>query len=115
MQAVLVVPLILSRRSSFAATPSRLRHERGVYTVARLMPSFAAQKLMETSLFWNRPAGGDLLTDHHTAFMNLQRAAPVHTGDLYLQTSPRGSGRSNAARVGADLVHRRLAGAAPSR
>ena len=89
MQAVLVVPLLLIPQILLCGqTEPAAGMSAPVYAVARLMPSFAAQKLMETSFFWSRPVSGEVLSDHHTAFTNLNRAAPVRTGEVYQETAP---------------------------
>lgn len=89
MQAVLVVPLILIPQILFCGyTLPASRMSDGVYLVARVMPSFASEKLMETSLFWDQPLAGDLLSDHLPALKNLQRAAPAHLNQFYTEPRP---------------------------
>jgi ABC-type multidrug transport system ATPase subunit len=58
MQAVLVVPLILIPQILFSGfTVKAHLMSPAVRAVARVMPTFAAQRLVDTSFFWNQQVG----------------------------------------------------------
>jgi ABC-type multidrug transport system ATPase subunit len=58
MQAVLVVPLILIPQILFSGfTVKAHLMSPAVRTVARAMPTFAAQRMVDTSFFWNAQVG----------------------------------------------------------
>ena len=74
MQAVMVVPLVLIPQilfSGFVVSADEMTN--AVYYPTQLFPSYAAQTLMDQSIFWRQPiAGGDLTQRHSTALNNLE-------------------------------------------
>ena len=69
MQAVMVVPLVLIPQILFSGLVVETNQMSSpvVYTVTRLMPSYAAQTMMDVSAFIDRPVTGDLYDIHKKA------------------------------------------------
>ncbi len=91
MQAVMIVPLILIPLiifSGYTIKPSELKDASPkVFAIARLMPTFSAQTVMDTSFLWQRALEGDLMSDHGESIRNLRTIDPDYessgTGDTY--------------------------------
>ena len=89
MQAVMFVPLILIPQilfSGYTVAPGDMT--KSVLAISRLMPTFSAQTVMDTSFLWQREAKGDILSDHHQAFVNLDPEHEIATGDVYDRGRP---------------------------
>ena len=94
MQAVMVVPLILIPQillSGRVVDVRTMKDRPGVIYLARLVPSFASQRMMDLSYFWNQPltqprptatnprATRNLPTERNKAFTNLKESDPRYT------------------------------------
>jgi len=91
MQAVLAVPLILIPFILFSGqTPaaSELRSRPVVFTIARFMPSFAAQRCMDLSFFWHRRIDAETTDGHEIAYRNLPADCKVENGEVFTDGSP---------------------------
>ena len=89
MQAVMFVPLILIPQilfSGYTVAPGDMTAS--VLAVSRLTPTFSAQTVMDTSFLWMRKAQGDILSDHHQAFLNLDPDHEITTGQVYDRGRP---------------------------
>ncbi len=89
MQAVLVVPLILIPQilfSGFTVPANEMRPS--VFGVSQPMPTFAAQRVMDTSFLWRKKIARDTLSDHWTSFRNLNRDGSMKTGEVFAQSRP---------------------------
>lgn len=91
MQAVLAVPLILIPfilLSGQTPAASEFRSRPLVSAVAGVMPSFAAQRCMDLSFFWNRRIDADAIEGHEIAYRNLPEDSKVATGETFADASP---------------------------
>jgi ABC-type multidrug transport system ATPase subunit/pSer/pThr/pTyr-binding forkhead associated (FHA) protein len=110
MQAVMIVPLILIPQIIFSGhpvPPTEMRstyieklEKRGVDSeeaakrtspvlmVSRLMPTFCAQTMMDTSFLWNREIEGELMSKHGQSYRNLDPERDFATGDVFTRTRP---------------------------
>ncbi len=94
MQAVMIVPLILIPQillSGRVVDVRTMKDRPGVIYLARMVPSYAAQRMMDISYFWNQPlaqprptptnprATRNLTTEHNKAFTNLKESDPRYT------------------------------------
>jgi hypothetical protein len=52
------------------------------------MPTFAAQTTMDTSFLWEKKIARSTLSDHWTAFRNLNRDERLKTGEVYRDPNP---------------------------
>lgn len=93
LQAVMLVPLVLIPQILFSGfTPPAGDMKDGPYYVSRVMPSAAAQSVMDVSLFWGQKIGGSLRVDYPSAFSNLNRGKSLKNGQVF--------GNGGAARWG---------------
>ena len=89
MQAVLIVPLVLIPQILLSGHPvPAMDMKQPVYTVARVIPAFASQTLMDQSFLWKKKITHDTLSDHWTSFRNISRQIHLHTGEVYTETEP---------------------------
>ena len=89
MQAVMIVPLVLIPQILFSGFTVEVRDmEPRVLFVSRLMPTFAAETLMDTSFLWQQRVAGDLISDHAKPVSNLRARGYVKTGAIYQTASP---------------------------
>ncbi len=89
LQAVLIVPLLLIPLILFSGyTVPAADMKPRVYHISRLMPSFAAQRVMDLSFLWHREVSRQVLSDHMTAMRNLKKATDIRTGDIYRNAGP---------------------------
>ena len=89
MQAVMFVPLILIPQivfSGFTVAPADM--SKSALTVSRLMPTFSAQTVMDTSFLWKKELGGELMRDHRQSYSNLVPDRDLSTGDVYDRGGP---------------------------
>jgi ABC-type multidrug transport system ATPase subunit len=88
MQAVLVVPLVLIPQilfSGYTVKPHAMTVP--VRAVARAMPTFASQRLVDTSLFWNQPVG-IRSRDYYTSMQSLHLDVQFKTSDTFSNPVP---------------------------
>ncbi|MEI9897914.1 MAG: ABC transporter permease [Chthoniobacter sp.] len=90
MQAVMFVPLIPHPADSFFRYNGGLeRHEpQRAFRQAASRPTFCAQTVMDTSFLWQRELSGDLISDHHQSYRNLDPNREFSTGDIYNKSAP---------------------------
>jgi hypothetical protein len=91
MQAVLAVPLILIPfilLSGQTPAASELRSRPVISSLAAIMPSFAAQRCMDLSFFWDRRIDADTTEGHEIAYRNLPAESKVENGQVYTDASP---------------------------
>ena len=89
MQAVMIVPLVLIPQILFSGFTVEVRDmEPRVLFVSRLMPTFAAETVMDTSFLWQQKVAGDLISDHPKPVSNLRARGYVKTGAIYQAASP---------------------------
>ncbi len=89
MQAVMIVPLVLIPQILFSGFTVEVRDmEPRVLFVSRLMPTFAAETVMDTSFLWQQKVAGDLISDHPIPVSNLRARGYVKTGAIYQAASP---------------------------
>ena len=92
MQAVMIVPLILIPLivfSGYTVTPAEMKDASPkVLTVAKLMPTFSAQTVVDTSFLWQRELEGELMRDHGQSLRNLDPERELSTGDTYDRAKP---------------------------
>ncbi|HSI12988.1 MAG TPA: FHA domain-containing protein [Chthoniobacter sp.] len=89
MQAVMFVPLILIPQilfSGYTVASSDMKHT--VLFVSRLTPTFCAQTVMDTSFLWQQTLSGDLISDHHQSYRNLDPNREFSTGDVFTKSRP---------------------------
>ncbi|EDY18338.1 FHA modulated ABC efflux pump with fused ATPase and integral membrane subunits [Chthoniobacter flavus Ellin428] len=89
MQAVMFVPLILIPQilfSGYTVASTDMSHK--VLLVSRLTPTFCAQTVMDTSFLWQRELSGELISDHHQSYRNLDPNREFSTGDVYNKFHP---------------------------
>jgi ABC transport system ATP-binding/permease protein len=84
LQAVMVVPLVLIPQILFSGfIPPAGEMKAGPFVVSRLMPSAAAQNVMDTSLFWQKTISGAMRVDYPSAFSNLNRDKSLKNGQVF--------------------------------
>jgi len=89
MQAVMFVPLILIPQILFSGyTVASTDMSRAVLKVSRLTPTFCAQTVMDTSFLWQRELSGELISDHHQSYRNLDPNRDFSTGDVFNKKRP---------------------------
>ena len=89
LQAVMLVPLVLIPQILFSGfMPPAGDMKSGPYAVSRMMPSAAAQSIMDVSLFWGKKIGPNLRIDHPSTFANLNRDKSLKNGQIYEKTGP---------------------------
>jgi ABC-type multidrug transport system ATPase subunit len=89
LQAVMLVPLVLIPQILFSGfTPPAGDMKNGPYYVSRVMPSAAAQSVMDVSLFWGQKIGGVLRVDYPSAFSNLNRDKSLRNGQVFENSRP---------------------------
>ncbi len=92
MQAVMIVPLVLIPLiifSGYTVTPEQMKDSSPVVlTVAKLMPTFSAQTVMDTSFLWHRELEGELMRDHGQSLRNLDPDRELVTGETYAKAAP---------------------------
>jgi ABC-type multidrug transport system ATPase subunit/pSer/pThr/pTyr-binding forkhead associated (FHA) protein len=89
MQAVLIVPLLIIPQIIFSGyTVPAHDMRQPVYTVSKVVPTFAAQTLVDLSFLWGKQTGRSTIADHYTSLRNLQREWPVKTNAVYARTEP---------------------------
>jgi ABC-type multidrug transport system ATPase subunit/pSer/pThr/pTyr-binding forkhead associated (FHA) protein len=89
MQAVMFVPLILIPQilfSGYTVNPTEM--SKSVLFVSRLTPTFSAQTVMDTSLLWQQPLSGDIISDYHQSYRNLDPDREFATGDVFNRSRP---------------------------
>ncbi len=89
LQAVLIVPLVLIPQilfSGFTVPASQMTP--AVHVVAQLMPTFAAQTLVDSSFILDKRMTGDALTLYGTSLSNLNRDHSTKPGDLFVNRAP---------------------------
>ena len=89
MQAVMIVPLLLIPMiifSGYTVPPTEMSD--AVRKVSRLMPTFSAQTVMDTSFLWKREIAGELLSDHSQSLRNLDPDREIETGSTYTRSRP---------------------------
>jgi hypothetical protein len=59
-----------------------------VLMVSRLMPTFCAQTMMDTSFLWNREIEGELMSKHGQSYRNLDPERDFATGEVFTRTRP---------------------------
>jgi len=74
---LLLIPLILL--SGFVTPAHEMRP--AVRSLAALTPSFSAQRMMDISCLWGKPATREVLEDYWVANLNLREVAKLKTGD----------------------------------
>jgi ABC-type multidrug transport system ATPase subunit/pSer/pThr/pTyr-binding forkhead associated (FHA) protein len=89
MQAVMFVPLILIPQILFSGyTVATSDMSRSVLFVSRLTPTFCAQTIMDTSFLWQQKLSGDLISDHHQSYRNLDPNREFSTGAIFTKARP---------------------------
>jgi hypothetical protein len=89
MQAVMFVPLLIIPQIVFSGyTIASSDMSRSVLTVSRLTPTFCAQTVMDTSFLWQQKLSGDLISDHHQSYRNLDPKREFSTGDVFTKSRP---------------------------
>ena len=92
MQAVMIVPLVLIPLiifSGYTITPADMKDASPkAFAVAKLMPTFSAQTVMDTSFLWKRELEGELMRDHSQSLRNLDPERELSTGDTYETARP---------------------------
>jgi ABC-type multidrug transport system ATPase subunit len=93
MQAVMIVPLILIPQiifSGYTVPPADMfETSPKVLRVARLMPTFSAQTIMDTSFLWRQELSGQFVSDHRQSYSNLVRFPEIELdGDTYHLARP---------------------------
>jgi ABC-type multidrug transport system ATPase subunit len=89
MQAVMFVPLILIPQILFSGyTVASTDMSHSVLFVSRLTPTFCAQTVMDTSFLWQRELSGELISDHHQSYRNLDPNRDFNTGDVFNKSRP---------------------------
>jgi len=80
--ALVAVPLLLIPQillSGFVTPAHEMRPE--VRAVARLFPAYSAQRLMDFSAVWERPATRQVLSDFWDAVANVKEVTGLKTGE----------------------------------
>ena len=81
---------------------------KSVLAVSRLTPTFSAQTVMDTSFLWQQAARGDIISDHHQSFRNLDPEHEISTGEIFDRGRPAGWRCSRHALWGVAHVFRRV-------
>jgi ABC-type multidrug transport system ATPase subunit len=93
LQAVMLVPLVLIPQILFSGfTPPAGELGAGPYAVSRVMPSAAAQGVMDVSLLWGRKVTGYTRVDFPSAFSNLNRGHALRNGQVFANAGPAWAG-----------------------
>lgn len=89
MQAVIVVPLVLIPQILFSGfTVPAHEMNPSVHAVSRVMPSFAARTMVDTSFLWNQKIARGTLSDYWTSFRNLNRKEDLKMGEIFRRSAP---------------------------
>jgi ABC transport system ATP-binding/permease protein len=95
LQAVMLVPLILIPQILFSGfTVQTDEMDPIVLAVAQIMPSFAAERISDTSLLLNQKLGGDVTAKYRLPYDNLNQFSRsitgerLKTGEIYTNTRP---------------------------
>lgn len=89
LQAVMLVPLVLIPQILFSGfAPLAAEMKDGPYAVSRVMPSAAAQNVMDVSLLWGETVSRHLLADFPAAFANLNRDRSLRNGQAFMNGTP---------------------------
>jgi len=89
MQSVMFVPLILIPQILFSGyTVASTDMSHSVLFVSRLTPTFCAQTVMDTSFLWQKELSGELISDHHQSYRNLDPNRDFSTGDIFNKKRP---------------------------
>jgi len=89
LQAVMLVPLVLIPQILFAGfVPPAGDFGWGPRMVSRVMPSAAAQSVMDVSLFWGKKVTGTLRVDFPSTFSNLNRSEKLRNGQIFRNAKP---------------------------
>lgn len=84
LQAVMLVPLVLIPQILFSGfTPPAGKMEPGPYWVSRVMPSAAAQSVMDVSLFVDQKVAPGMVMDYQAAYANLDKGHDLKTGKVF--------------------------------
>jgi ABC-type multidrug transport system ATPase subunit/pSer/pThr/pTyr-binding forkhead associated (FHA) protein len=89
MQAVLLVPLIIIPQivlSGYTVPASSMR--RDVSLVASAMPTYQIQRIMDTSLLWDREIDAKLLEKHMPPFRNMNAIRHLGIGERFFNDNP---------------------------
>ncbi len=87
LQAVMLVPLVLIPQILFSGfTPPGGKMEAGPYWVSRVMPSAAAQSVMDVSLFLDQKVVPGMAYDYPAAYTNLDKGHELKTGEVFDET-----------------------------
>jgi ABC-type multidrug transport system ATPase subunit/pSer/pThr/pTyr-binding forkhead associated (FHA) protein len=89
MQAVMIVPLILIPQIVFSGyTVAAHEMTAAVLRVSRVMPTFSAQRVMDTSFLWHRQLTGSVISDHSQSYRNLDPDRELTSRDVYTRARP---------------------------
>jgi len=95
LQAVMLVPLILIPQILFSGfTVQTDEMDPFVLAVAQIMPSFAAERISDSSLLFNQKIGGDVTSKYNIPYDNLNQftrsisGQRLKTGQIYTNTRP---------------------------
>jgi ABC-type multidrug transport system ATPase subunit len=95
LQAVMLVPLILIPQILFSGfTVQTDEMDPFVLAVAQIMPSFAAERISDTSSLFNQKIGGDVTSKYNIPYDNLNQfnrsisGQRLKTGQIYTNTRP---------------------------
>ena len=89
MQAVMIVPLILIPQILFSGFTVEVRDMRpSVLAASSIMPTFAAESIMDTSFLWQQKVAGDVISDHPKPVSNLRARGYVKTGTIFQNPLP---------------------------
>jgi ABC-type multidrug transport system ATPase subunit/pSer/pThr/pTyr-binding forkhead associated (FHA) protein len=84
MQAVLLVPLLIIPQIIFSGyTVPASSMKKDVSAVASVMPAFQLQRVMDTSVLWNRTIDSKLLEEHMPSFLNLNKQNHLKIGNQF--------------------------------
>jgi ABC transport system ATP-binding/permease protein len=82
LQAVMLVPLVLIPQILLSGFTIETRDmDTPVLAVSQFMPSFAAERVSDTSLFLNQKISGDLSHKYEVSYDNLNKLATALTGE----------------------------------
>lgn len=88
LQAVMLVPLVLIPQILFSGfMPPAGDLDPAAYAISRLMPSAAAQSVMDVSLLWGRTISGYTRVDFPSAFSNLNRDHSLRNGEVFMTSA----------------------------
>ncbi len=88
-QAAMIIPLILIPQIVFSGyTVSSSEMTSAVRRVSRLMPSFSAQVVMDTSFLWQRQLSGQTMSDHMQSYRNLDPDRELGSRDIFTWWKP---------------------------